>query len=178
MPGGSFACWYRASVRSFSIVCGIFPARRKIVRRSSAWRHHERMQFIALDYLHRGLEPRHHAVGERLAGVAAIDQHAFHARQIWLRTILRPQRAFAVGHIRRAHGDGVGQALRVNAQRAGHGVAPQFDAGRAKRFVKARSSALVPSGAAALHLAKYKYTVTPWGNPSGNMRHWQPLLSR
>ncbi len=35
-----------------------------------------------------------------------------------------------------------------------------------------------PSRSGALHLAKYEYTVTQLGNPSGSMRHWQTLLSR
>jgi len=57
------------------------------------------MQLIALDDLNRGLDPLHHAVGKRLAGVAAIGQDAFNLRQIRLRAVYGPQCAVPVGDI-------------------------------------------------------------------------------
>jgi hypothetical protein len=36
----------------------------------------------------------------------------------------------------------------------------------------------MPSGPGSLHFWKYECTVRHLGNPSGSMRHWQPLLSR
>ena len=72
------------------------------------------MQFIALDDLNRGLDPLHHAVGKRLARVAAIDQQAFHQLQIRLAAVDGGQSAVAVRHLGRGYGDGVGQSLRVH----------------------------------------------------------------
>jgi hypothetical protein len=43
---------------------------------------------------------------------------------------------------------------------------------------KARSRTLIPSEPDPLHLAKYECTMRHLGNPSGSIRHWQPLLSR
>jgi len=40
--------------------------------------HSKRVQFIALDHLHRGLQPLNHIVGKGFARLAAIDQHAIH----------------------------------------------------------------------------------------------------
>ena len=127
--------------------------------------HGKRVEFIALDHLHRCLQPLHHAVGEGLARVAAVDQHALHRFQIRLAPVNGGQRAAAVRHIGRGDGDGVGQALRVhrnmsldagylfasvvsflfstvgildalriNNDEAGCGLAPQFLAGLANQF--------------------------------------------
>jgi len=124
--------------------------------------HHKRVQFIALDHLHRCLQPLHHAVGKGFARVAAIDQHALHRLQIRLAPVHGGQSAVAIRYIGRGHGDGVGQALRVhcnmpldagdlfagivafllsrvgvldalrvNNDEAGRGLAPQFFAGLA-----------------------------------------------
>ena len=148
---------------------------------------------------------RHHAVGKGLAGVATIDQYAFNQLQIRLRMVDGPQCAVPVRHIRRGHGEGVRQALRVhrdvtldagdncsttsialffrrvgvlhtlrvNDQEAGRGVAPRFGAGLANGFFLGPFQGAYPSLSGALHLAKYEYTVTQLGNPSGSMRHWQ-----
>ncbi len=72
------------------------------------------MQFIPLDDLHGGLDPRHDAIGKGLAGVAAIDQQAFDQLQIRHRAINSRQGTVAVGHIGRGYGDSVRQALRVH----------------------------------------------------------------
>ena len=72
------------------------------------------MELIALDDLHRCLQPLHHAVGKGFARVAAIDQHAFYRLQIRLAPVNGGQSAVAVRYIGRGHGDGVGQALRVH----------------------------------------------------------------
>ena len=127
--------------------------------------HGERMQFVALDDLNRGIEPLHHAVGKRLARVAAIGQQALHQFQIRLAPVDGGQSAVAIGHLGRGYGDGMRQslrvnrdvtldagdflacvvalllgavrvlhALRVNDQKAGQGVAPQFLAGLANGF--------------------------------------------
>ena len=45
-------------------------------------------------------------------------------------------------------------------------------------LLKACFRSLTPSASGALHLAKYEYTLTLLGNPSGDMRHWQPPLSK
>ena len=44
--------------------------------------HHKGMQFIALDHLNGGFQALLYTIGERLPGVAAIDQHAFNSLQI------------------------------------------------------------------------------------------------
>jgi hypothetical protein len=124
--------------------------------------HDKRVEFIALDHLYSGLQLLHDGVCERLAHVTAIDQHAFHRHQIRLAPVHGRQSAVTVRDIRRGHGDGVGQALRVhcnmsldagnlfagivsflfstvgvldalrvNNDEGGHGVAPQFLAGLA-----------------------------------------------
>ena len=72
------------------------------------------MQFIALDNLNRGLDALHHAVGKRLAGVAAVNQHTFHTLQIYFAPVDGCQRAVAVRYIGRGHGDSVGQPLGVH----------------------------------------------------------------
>ena len=72
------------------------------------------MQFIALDNLHRRIKPLFDAVCKWLSGVAAIDQHAFNAPQVWGTAIHRDQRAVAVGHIGRGNRDGVRQPLRID----------------------------------------------------------------
>lgn len=72
------------------------------------------MQFIALDDLNRGLDPLHHAVGKRLARIAAVHQYTFDQLQIWLAPVNGSQSAVAVGYVGRGHGDGVGQPLRVD----------------------------------------------------------------
>lgn len=123
------------------------------------------MKFIALDDLHRCLQPLHHAVGKGLARVATVDQHALHRRQIRLAPVHGGQSAVAVRYIGRGHGNGVRQALRVhrnmsldagylfarivsflfsrvgvldalrvNDDEAGCGLAPQFLADLANRF--------------------------------------------
>ena len=125
----------------------------------------KRMQFVALDDLNRSIEPLHHTVGERLAGVASIGQQALDQFQIRLAPVDGGQSAVAIGHFGSGNGDGVGQslrvngdvaldagdflarvisllvgavgvlhALRVNDQKAGQGVAPQFLAGLANGF--------------------------------------------
>ena len=167
--------------------------------------HRKRMQLIALDDLNGVLDPLPDAVGKGLAGVAAVDQQALDPLQIRLASVDGPQGAVAVRHhgrgvgkALRVHPDmpldagdflarvvallvgrvGVLRALRVGYQKTGLRVAPQFLAGLANRFFKARSRALTPSGPGLLHLAKYEYTVDRLGNPCGSKRHWQPLLSR
>ena len=45
--------------------------------------HHKGVQFIALDHLNGGVQALFYTIRERLAGVAAINQHAFHSLQIW-----------------------------------------------------------------------------------------------
>jgi len=72
------------------------------------------MQLVALDHLHRGLDPLHHAVGKGFARVTAVDKHALDRLQIRLAPVDGGQRAVAVGHIGRGHGDGMGQSLRVH----------------------------------------------------------------
>ena len=72
------------------------------------------MEFIALDHLHRCLQPLHHAIGKGFARVAAIDQHALHRLQIRLAAVNGGQSAVAVRYIGRGHGDGMRQALRVH----------------------------------------------------------------
>src|SRR5665213_4524139 len=72
------------------------------------------MQLIALDDLNRGIEPLHHAVGKRLARVAAVDQHALHQLQIRLAPVDGGQSAAAVGHLSRSYSNGMGRSLRVN----------------------------------------------------------------
>ena len=76
--------------------------------------HGKRMQFVAFDDLNRGIEPLHHAVGKRLARVAAIGQQALHQFQIRLAPVDGGQSAVAVRHLGRGYGDGMGQSLRVN----------------------------------------------------------------
>jgi len=72
------------------------------------------VQFIALDHLNRGLQPLHHAVGKRLAGVAAIDQNAFHSRQIRFAAVDRMQGPTAIRHFGGGNRNGVGQPLRIH----------------------------------------------------------------
>lgn len=76
--------------------------------------HRKGVHFIALDDLHCGLQALHDAVGKGLPGVAAIDQHAFHQFQIWPAVVNGLQSAVGIGHLRRRHGDGVRQSLRVH----------------------------------------------------------------
>ena len=71
-------------------------------------------EFIALDQLHRCVQPLHHAVGKGSAGVAAIDQHTLDLLQVRLTPVNGGQSPVAVCYIGRGHGDGVGQALRVD----------------------------------------------------------------
>ena len=123
------------------------------------------MQFVALYDLNCGIDPIHHAVGKRLARVAAISEQAVHQPQIRLAPVDSGQSAVAVRHLGRGYGDGMRQslrvngdvtldagdflacvvallvgavgvlyALRVNDQKAGQGVAPQFLAGLANGF--------------------------------------------
>ena len=80
--------------------------------------HGKRMEFIALDDLHRCLQSLHHAVGKGFARVAAIDQDAFYRLQIRLTPVNGGQSAVAVRYIGRGHVDGVGQALRVHCNMA------------------------------------------------------------
>ncbi len=61
--------------------------------------HDKGVQFIALDDLHRRLQPLHHAVGKGFARVAAIDQHAFHRHQIRLASVNGDQSAVTVRYI-------------------------------------------------------------------------------
>ena len=72
------------------------------------------MEFIALNDLYGGLDPLHHAVGKGLASVAAINQQILDPFQIRLAAVDGLQSAVAVRHISCGHGNGVGQALRVD----------------------------------------------------------------
>ena len=76
--------------------------------------HGKGMQFIAFDHLNRGLQALLYAVGEGLPGVAAIDQHAFNALEIRPAAVDRLQGAATIRDLRRGHGDGMGQSLRVH----------------------------------------------------------------
>jgi len=75
----------------------------------------KRVQFIALDHLHRRVQPLFDAVCKRLSGVPPVDQHAFHGPQIGRATIHRGQCAIAVGNIGRGDRDGVRQSLRIDS---------------------------------------------------------------
>ncbi len=77
-------------------------------------KHGKGVQLISLDDFNGGLDPFHHAVGKRLARVAAVYQHALDQLQIWLASIDGPQSAVAVGHIGRGYGRSVGKPLRVH----------------------------------------------------------------
>ena len=88
-------------------------------------------------------------IGERSAGIAAVSQNAGDLAQRAGATIECGQRTVAVRHLRRRDGNRMRQPSRVG-----------------------------PSGPGSDHLVKYEYTVRHFGNPSGSMRHWQPLLSR
>ena len=76
--------------------------------------HDEGVQLIAFDDLYGGLQPLHDAVGEGLAAVATVHQHAFHAYEIRLAAIDGRESAVPVGHLRRGHGHGMRQSLRVH----------------------------------------------------------------
>lgn len=74
------------------------------------------VQFTAFGDLHRDLLPENgaHTQCERLSGVATVAQDAFHPFQTRLATFQRRQCAFAIGDIRRRHGDGVREALSID----------------------------------------------------------------
>ena len=76
----------------------------------------ESVQFAALGDLHRHLlaEDRSHTVGERLSGIAAVTQQAFHASQVRLATIQGLECAFAVRHVRRRHRRSMRQTLGID----------------------------------------------------------------
>ena len=56
----------------------------------------------------------HHAVGKRLARVAAVNEHAFHTLQVCFAPVDGYLRAVAVRYIGRGHGDSVRQPLRIH----------------------------------------------------------------
>ena len=80
-----------------------------------AFRQHGKgMQFIALDDLDGGFQTLRYAIGEGLAGVAAIDQHAFNSLQIRPAAVDGLQGPAAVGYLGSGNRDGMGQALRIH----------------------------------------------------------------
>jgi len=98
------------------------------------------VQFIALDDLDGGFQTLFYAIGERLAGVAAINQHAFHSRQIRPTAVDRLQGPAAIRHLGSGNCDGMGQPLRI------HPDVP-FDAG----YFLARVVSLLLSAIGVLH---------------------------
>ena len=80
----------------------------------SLGQNNKRVQFIALDDLHRRIKPLSDAVGKRLSSVAPIDQHAFNPFQVRSAAIHCGQRAVAIGHIGRGDRDSMRQALRID----------------------------------------------------------------
>ena len=82
----------------------------------------ERMQFIALDDLDGGFQAELYAIGEGLATVSSIHQHAFDAPEIRLAAVEGLQGTAPVRSLCGGYGDGMGQALRVNGDMT-------FDAG-------------------------------------------------
>ena len=76
--------------------------------------HRKGVQFIALDDLNGGFQALHYAIGEGLAGVATIDQHAFHSFQIRLAAVHSLQSPAVIGHFGRGNCDGMGQPLRIH----------------------------------------------------------------
>ena len=104
------------------------------------WQHYKGMQFIALDHLNGGFQPLLYAIGEGLAGVAAIDQEAFNSRQIRSTAVDRLQSSAAISHLGGGYRDGMGQPLRI------HPDVP-FDA----RHFLARVASLLLSAIGVLH---------------------------
>ena len=76
--------------------------------------HYKGVQFIALDDLNGGFQTLFYAIGEGLTSVAAIDQNAFHSRQIRLAAVDRLQGSAAIRHLGGGNRDGVGQPLRID----------------------------------------------------------------
>ena len=100
----------------------------------------EGMQFVALGDLHGGAEFVLDRLGKRLAGVAAIDQHAADLLEVVRAAVERCQSTLAVGHIGCRYGYGVRQALRIHRDVA-------LDAGD----LLARVIALLAGGIGVLH---------------------------
>ena len=80
----------------------------------SFWQHGEGVEFVALDDLDCGTEALLDAIGEGLASIATVGEHAFHASQSWFRAFQGLQRTAAVSHLSGGDGNGMGQALRVH----------------------------------------------------------------
>jgi len=76
--------------------------------------HYKGVQFIALDDLNGGFQTLFYAIGEGLTSVAAIDQNAFHSRQIRFAAVDRLQGSAAIGHFGSGNRDGMGQSLRID----------------------------------------------------------------
>lgn len=98
------------------------------------------MQFAALGHLHGSAELVLHGLGERPAGVAAIDQHACDLLQVVCAAVEGHQRAVAIRHLGRGDGHGMRQALGIDRDVA-------LDAGD----LLARVVALPSSGVGVLH---------------------------
>ena len=115
----------------------------------------EGVQFIAFGDLHGGAEFFLHRLGEGLAGVAAIDEHAGDLLEVVGAAVEGGQGTRAVGHLGCRDGQRMRQAPRIDGDVA-------LDAG---------------SGPGSLHFWKYEWTVRHLGNSPGSIRHWQLLLS-
>ncbi len=74
----------------------------------------EGLQVAAFRDLDGGIELFLDRVGERLAGVAAVDQHADDVLEVGRAAVEGGQGAIAVGHVGGRDGDRVRQALRVD----------------------------------------------------------------
>ncbi len=74
----------------------------------------EGVQFISLCDLYGGLELVLHRVGERLAAVAAIHEHAGDFFEGFCTTVEGGQSAVAVGHVGGRDSDRMRQALRID----------------------------------------------------------------
>ena len=74
----------------------------------------EGMEVSAFGDLHGCIELVLDRVGERVAGIAAIDQHADHLLKVVRAAVEGGQSAVAVGHLGCCNGDRMGQALCVH----------------------------------------------------------------
>jgi hypothetical protein len=72
------------------------------------------MQFIALDHLNGGFQALLYTIGERLPGVAAIDQHAFNSLQIRPAAADNLQDSATIGRLGCGNRDNMGQPPRIH----------------------------------------------------------------